>query len=115
MVCALVRGSTQDIKGGEEVHKLLIFMRFHRVFLGNQHEIWPKQHNGKVSYFDFQYRKEHGFPPFQCKYCNFGSDGTVYGDYNAAKNLANPDFVKIAQKNIPKAVRDKYLEEARVA
>jgi hypothetical protein len=48
MVCALVRGSTQDIKVGEEAHKSLIFMRFHGVFLGNQHEIWPKQHNGKV-------------------------------------------------------------------
>src|SRR5712691_6264117 len=23
-------------------------MRFHGVFLGNQHEIWSKQHNGKV-------------------------------------------------------------------
>ena len=23
-------------------------MRFHGVFLGSQHEIWPKQHNGKV-------------------------------------------------------------------
>jgi hypothetical protein len=26
----------------------LIFMRFHGVFLGKQHEIWSKQHNGKV-------------------------------------------------------------------
>ena len=24
-------------------------MRFHGVFLGNQHKIWSKQHNGKVS------------------------------------------------------------------
>jgi len=24
-------------------------MRFHEVFLGSQHEIWSKQHNGKVS------------------------------------------------------------------
>ena len=23
-------------------------MHFHEVFLGNQHEIWSKQHNGKV-------------------------------------------------------------------
>src|SRR5678815_5879257 len=29
--------------------KPLIFMRFHEVFHGSQHEIWPKQHNGKVS------------------------------------------------------------------
>jgi hypothetical protein len=29
----------------------LIFMRFHGVFLGSQHEIWSKQHNGKVSHF----------------------------------------------------------------
>jgi hypothetical protein len=27
----------------------LIFIRFHGAFLGNQHEIWSKQHNGKVS------------------------------------------------------------------
>src|SRR5262245_37405022 len=26
-------------------------MRFHGVFLGNQHEIWSKQHNGKVREF----------------------------------------------------------------
>ena len=30
------------------VQKSLMFMRFHGVFLGNQHEIWSKQHNGKV-------------------------------------------------------------------
>jgi len=28
--------------------KLLIFMRFHGVFLGSQHAMWPKQPNGKV-------------------------------------------------------------------
>jgi putative transposase len=28
----------------------LIFTRFHKVLLGRQHEIWSKQHNGKVSY-----------------------------------------------------------------
>ena len=28
-----------------------MFMRFHGVFLGNQHELWSKQHNGKVSIF----------------------------------------------------------------
>ncbi len=49
MGCALVRGSTRDIRRGEWVQKPLIFMRFHGVFLGNQHEIWSKQHNGKVS------------------------------------------------------------------
>src|SRR5688572_31871527 len=29
--------------------KLLSFMHFHAVLLGNQHEMWSKQHNGKVS------------------------------------------------------------------
>ena len=47
---ALVRGSPRDIKWGELVHKPLIFMRFHGVSLGNQHEMWPKQHNGKVTH-----------------------------------------------------------------
>jgi hypothetical protein len=28
---------------------LLIFVRFHGMFLGSQHEMWSKQHNGKVS------------------------------------------------------------------
>ena len=28
--------------------KPLIFMRFHGVSFGSQHEIWSKQHNGKV-------------------------------------------------------------------
>jgi hypothetical protein len=26
----------------------LMFMHFHEVFLGNQHAMWSKQHNGKV-------------------------------------------------------------------
>ena len=29
--------------------KPLSFMHFHAVLLGNQHEMWSKQHNGKVS------------------------------------------------------------------
>jgi hypothetical protein len=29
--------------------KWLMFMHFHGVFLGNQHAMWSKQHNGKVS------------------------------------------------------------------
>jgi hypothetical protein len=29
--------------------KPLIFTRFHAVLFGNQHEIWSKPHNGKVS------------------------------------------------------------------
>jgi hypothetical protein len=48
MGCALVRGSPRDIRQGERVQKALIFMRFHRVFLGDQHEMWPRRHNGKV-------------------------------------------------------------------
>ena len=28
--------------------KAIDFMRFHGVLLGCQHEIWSKQHNGKV-------------------------------------------------------------------
>src|SRR4029453_17715065 len=39
----------QRISGGTECRKPLIFMHFHEVFLGSQHEIWSKQHNGKVS------------------------------------------------------------------
>jgi len=31
--------------------KPLIFMHFHGVSLGDQHEIWSKQHNGKVRYY----------------------------------------------------------------
>ena len=39
-------------KGAEcEWHgrKPLIFMRFHGVLLGDQHAMWPTQHNGKVT------------------------------------------------------------------
>jgi hypothetical protein len=46
--CALVRGSIRDIRWGEQGQKPLIFIYFHGVFLGSQHEIWSKQHNGKV-------------------------------------------------------------------
>jgi hypothetical protein len=49
MVCALVRGSAKDIRGEIEGSKPLIFMHFHGMFLGSQHEIWSKKHNGKVS------------------------------------------------------------------
>ena len=38
----------KGVKRGWHGRKLLIFMRFHGVFLGNQHEIWSKQHNGNV-------------------------------------------------------------------
>src|SRR2546421_2847859 len=48
MVCALVRGSTRDNRRRWRGQKPLIFMRFHGVFLGSQHEIWSKQYNGKV-------------------------------------------------------------------
>src|SRR4029450_7287074 len=38
---------------GWQGRKLLIFMRFQGVSFGSQHEIWSKQHNGKVSLFLF--------------------------------------------------------------
>jgi hypothetical protein len=38
-----------DVRRGWYGQKPLIFMHFHGVFLGSQHEIWSKQHNGKVS------------------------------------------------------------------
>ena len=41
--------STRDIRERQQAQKPLIFMRFHGVFLGSQHEIRSKQHNGKVS------------------------------------------------------------------
>jgi hypothetical protein len=47
-VYAWVRSSPRGIRWGEWVQKPLIFMRFHGVLLGNQREIWSKQHNGKV-------------------------------------------------------------------
>ena len=48
-VCALVRASTRDSRRRWHGQKPLIFMRFHGLSLGCQHEIWSKQHNGKVS------------------------------------------------------------------
>src|SRR3954469_6727563 len=51
MVCALVRGFPREVRRGWQSQKPLIFMHFHEVFLGSQHEIWSKQHNGKVSLF----------------------------------------------------------------
>src|SRR5215471_15053945 len=49
MVCALVYGSTREVRRGYHGQESLIFMHFHEVFLGSQHEIWSEQHNGKVS------------------------------------------------------------------
>src|SRR4029450_3533295 len=48
MVCALVHGSIREVRRGWQSPKSLIFMHFHGVFLGSQHEIWSKQHNGKL-------------------------------------------------------------------
>src|SRR4029434_3236550 len=53
MVCALVHGSPRAIRWGEWAQKPLIFMHFHGTFLGSQHEMWSKQHNGKVSLLYF--------------------------------------------------------------
>jgi hypothetical protein len=47
---ALACGPPRDIRWGEWIQNLLIFMRFHGVSLRNQHEIWSKQHNGKVTH-----------------------------------------------------------------
>src|SRR5215467_13536629 len=43
-----VCGSPRDIRWEEGVPKALICMHFHGVLLGSQHEMWSKQHNGKV-------------------------------------------------------------------
>lgn len=52
MVWALVHGSIREVRRGWQSQKSLIFMHFHGVFLGSQHAIWPKLHNGKVSLLD---------------------------------------------------------------
>src|SRR4029434_2007861 len=58
MVCALVYGFTREVRRGWQDQKPLIFMHFHGVFLGSQHEIWSKQHNGKVSTLQFWRRNK---------------------------------------------------------
>lgn len=69
------------------------------------------------NYFNFEYRKEKNFPPFDCKKCGYGKDEKerVWADYNAAKNLANPQFEKIVEKAVPKEVRIKYQKEQAIA
>jgi hypothetical protein len=42
------RRGDQSLRGIQPGAKPLIFMCFHAVLFGNQHEIWPKQHTGKV-------------------------------------------------------------------
>jgi SAM-dependent methyltransferase len=62
--------------------KPLIFMHFHGVFLGSQHKMWSKQHNGKVRYFeaseyiglDIQGRNKHADRSYDGKTFPF-SDG----------------------------------------
>ena len=39
-----------EVRRGWQDQKPLIFMHFHGVSLGNQHEMWSKQHNGKVRF-----------------------------------------------------------------
>lgn len=50
------------------------------------------------SYFNFQYRKDNKFPKFKCKKCNL----EISADYNAAKNLSDPDINKIIAKSTKK-------------
>jgi hypothetical protein len=49
MGSAWVFGSPRDIRREEWIQKPLIFLRFHGVSFGKEHEMWSKQHNGKVS------------------------------------------------------------------
>jgi hypothetical protein len=46
---ALVRGSSKAFGRLWPGQNLLIFKRFHVVLFRKQHEMWSKQHNGKVS------------------------------------------------------------------
>ena len=61
MVCILTHGSRRGVRRKWQGQKPLIFMRFHGVSLGNQHKIWSKQHNGKVSLS--QFRASDNLPP----------------------------------------------------
>jgi hypothetical protein len=44
--------------------KPLIFMHFHEASFGNQHEIWSKQHNGKVTNFPLTQEDASSRMPF---------------------------------------------------
>jgi hypothetical protein len=78
MGCALVRGSARGVKRGWQGQKPLIFMHFHGVSFGSQHEIWSKQHNGKV-------RKFHSISPKDTRKTLkriFGSKNLAFCVYN---------------------------------
>jgi len=80
----------QGIAGEVAGSKPLICMRFHGVFLGNQHEIWSKRHNGKVTSKDRKTRYFSGvinagiFGDIQITILKntFKDEGSQQPDYN---------------------------------
>ncbi len=70
------------------------------------------------THFNFRYRQLNGYPPFECKYCDYGKDKEkeiIYADYNAARNLANPNFDKRRKVAIPSEVLKGNIKEEVVA
>src|SRR5215211_1375883 len=59
-----IRGSARKIRRRWHGQKSLIFMRFHEASFGNQHEIWSKQHNGKVTNFPLTQEDARSRMPF---------------------------------------------------
>ena len=49
--------------------------------------------NQRNEEFTFEYRKTHRFPNFKCEKCGY----TENADYNAARNIANPEIEKITR------------------
>src|SRR5438552_2195334 len=84
MVCILTHGSRRGVRRKWQGQKPLIFMRFHGVSLGNQHKIWSKQHNGKVSYE----RIKAGQPPILPGDGSEGHDYIYVGDVARATVMA---------------------------
>lgn len=66
--------------------------------------------------FTFKDRQKNNFPPFECENCSYGTDANnpVYADYNAAKNLANPKFDIIVEREIPENTRKKSKEDSEI-
>jgi IS605 OrfB family transposase len=67
----------------------------------------PKCHHWN-QHFDFEYRKDKGFPLFRCEKCVAEDNLGWSADYNAAKNLTNLDWDKIVKRSVPAEDRKHY-------
>src|SRR5678816_3974487 len=90
---------TRDNRRRWRGQKPLIFMRFHEVFHGSQHEIWPKQHNGKVR--DVKAQRTYAI--------KHGEQRTIYACASCGGTFSSTSNTPMARLKTPMSVMAQVL------